>query len=401
MGSFFGNIFGGEAGKEAAARTREYLDKVKNEGMDILEGAYGVGRGDLTYGYDAGRNALGYGYDAATDYLTGGLDNAYGYLDSGYDAAGRLVSQGGTDAQNYLDTAEARSRGLFDRSRGDLTDALGDYKSLDDLARKYGVSTSLLQDALGANGPEAAARARQAFETSLSYDFTRDEGIEAINRRRAAAGMLASGNADRDATIYAAGLASKESGDWLDRLAGFREGELDATKTAATGRAGVRTNMAQLGATEADQARLYGTARSGIATDIGKTLGGYEAARGTGKSALASQSGKDLAALAYGAGRDTAGTYTDEGRTLADLVNRVASRKVDLSQGLSGNYAKTYSDEANAEMAGNTNLWNFGQKVVSGIANAAGSGGFGGFGGGGGGGDLGYVQGLGNFRAGY
>lgn len=50
---------------------------------------------------------------------------------------------------------------------------------------------------------------QSALEGTAGYQFAMDQGLQAINRRRAAGGMLNSGNADADAIKFASGLASQ------------------------------------------------------------------------------------------------------------------------------------------------------------------------------------------------
>jgi hypothetical protein len=176
----------------------------------------------------------------------------------------------------------------------------------------------------------------------LPYTFNLDQGLEAINRRRNAGGMLASGNADRDAQEYGAGLASRESGAWLDRLAGFINPELAATQGAATGVAGVA----------GQQANLVNTA-------------------GINSANIAGQTGRSLADLAAGQGRDLAGINTGEGTTLANLATQNARDKVTANNAFASPYAQTFSDEAAAEMAGQQNAWNLGMQGLSLAASLA------------------------------
>lgn len=50
---------------------------------------------------------------------------------------------------------------------------------------------------------------QSALENTAGYQFALDQGLQALNRRRAAGGMLNSGNADADAIRFASGLASQ------------------------------------------------------------------------------------------------------------------------------------------------------------------------------------------------
>ena len=94
-------------------------------------------------------------------------------------------------------------------------------------------------DALGLGGAEGNARAVGAFRTSPGYDFMVDEGLNALDRRAASRGMLASGNNQIDTMRYMGGVADQEYGSWLDRL----DAEQKFGADVAGQRAGIRTDM--------------------------------------------------------------------------------------------------------------------------------------------------------------
>lgn len=163
----------------------------------------------------------------------------------------------GTKGAEYLKSG-------YDTARGDLTDALSSYAPLSELAKKYGTGTSLYLDALGANGAAGNARATGAFQAGPGYEFTRDSGLDALNRRRAAGGMLDSGNADLDAIKFGTGLADQTYSDWLTRLGSLVNPELSATSGAASGTAGVHGGLATLATGNAsDLTNLLGETTSG------------------------------------------------------------------------------------------------------------------------------------------
>lgn len=145
----------------------------------------------------------------------------------------------------------------YDRSKSALDTA---YGSLSDLAGKYGAGTSLYLDALGVNGADAARTAQQSFVNNPGNDAAITAGLDAINRRRAAAGMTNSGNADLDALTFGQNLQNQQYGSWLDRLGGFVSPELSAT----TGGAGVQQSLSDLSQSDAaNRVGLYGNYTSG------------------------------------------------------------------------------------------------------------------------------------------
>ena len=110
------------------------------------------------------------------------------------------------------------------------------------LQSKYGAGTGLYLDALGVNGADKAQAAQSAFTTSPGNDAAIKAGLDTLNRRRASAGMLDSGNADLDALTYGQNLQNQQYNGWLDRLGGLVSPEV----AAAGGAAGNQTNIANL-----------------------------------------------------------------------------------------------------------------------------------------------------------
>lgn len=146
----------------------------------------------------------------------------------------------------YQSQGSANLQQGYDAGVSNLNKALGSYSTLTDLAKKYGTGTDLFLNALGANGAAGAQSATDAFKSSTGYMTGLDAGLDAINRRRAAAGMLSSGNADQDATSFATNLANQQYGTWLGNLSGLVSPELAATSGAATGTAGTYGDLASL-----------------------------------------------------------------------------------------------------------------------------------------------------------
>lgn len=294
------DAFTGAPAKEAAATTRNYLGGVQSQGnADIGTGVLNA-RSAVGAGLDASRGALGTGYTTATGDVNAGATDALGYLDKGYG-----------DAGTYYDAAR------------------GAYAPLSDLGKKYGGATTLALNSLGVNGAAGTAAARDAFKAGPAYEFNLDQGLESINRARNRAGMLGSGNTDRAAQEYGAGLASNEYDKWLNNLLGFTNPELSATSGAASGIAGVNTTQA------------------GAASELGQNKAGIS----TGRAAM-------LADLASKYGRDSANLETGAGQTLANIETGGAGQRVDLARGVAQPYANTYGQEAAAEQGGSANLWN-------------------------------------------
>ena len=155
--------------------------------------------------------------------LRAGAGNALGYIDDGMSGAAQSL-QGARDA---------------------LTANGGAYAPLGELADRYGEGSRLYADALGINGAEGAARARAAFQGGPGWETQLDTSLDALNRRRNAAGSLFSGNADADAIKLGSDYADQGWKDWLAGLSGYNPLELNATSANATGNAGDQQHAGQ------------------------------------------------------------------------------------------------------------------------------------------------------------
>lgn len=139
-------------------------------------------------------------------------------LQQGYDQLSGLYGQG----RDAINTGAATATGY--------------YKPLMD---KYGAGTSAYGDATGVNGPEGYARAISSFKTDPGYQFSMDQGQQALNRSHAAAGNLSSGNADADTLKFSQGLADQSFGNYVSRLQPY----FGAEQGAVSGAAGVATGQ--------------------------------------------------------------------------------------------------------------------------------------------------------------
>jgi len=200
--------------------------------------------------------------------------------------------------QQYQQQGSADLAQGYKTGTENLNKALGAYQPLSDLAGMYRKGSGLALDALGINGPEGNTRATTAFQTGPGYQFSLDQGLDAINRRRATSGMLNSGNADIDALKFGQGLANQEYGGWLSNLLGVDRNALSATGATASGQAGVYGGLADLARGYSnDQVGLLGNTTSGMAG-----ANNFEAA---GKAAGAKNllgAGLGLASLGAGGG---------------------------------------------------------------------------------------------------
>jgi hypothetical protein len=168
-----------------------------------------------------------------------------------------LYKQYGTEAQADLDKG-------FAGAMPELTNAVEAYTPLANLGAKYGAGTDTYMDALGINGPGGNANATNAFQASPGYAWMRDQAIEATarNMNRTSPG----GNEIAAVTDRASNLANQEYQNWLTRLGGFVNPELQATSGAAGGRAAGYGAKAGLWQNDAqNRIGVRGNVASGIA----------------------------------------------------------------------------------------------------------------------------------------
>lgn len=126
--------------------------------------------------------------------------------------------------------------------------ALGHY---DQLNRTGAAANQTYADALGLNGADAATAARSAYTESPGYQFQMDQGLQALDRQRAASGSLASGGASADAMRFAQGLASQDYGSWMDRLMGLNSQYGNTTNARAAITTGLGDRLYDTGLTNA------------------------------------------------------------------------------------------------------------------------------------------------------
>lgn len=94
-------------------------------------------------------------------------------------------------------------------------------------------------DALGLNGAAGTARAKSAFQASPGYQYTLDQGINAIKRNAGTTGLLASGNTLQSIGRYTQNLADQDYNNYLARLFGLTT----AGQSAAGNAAGLYANL--------------------------------------------------------------------------------------------------------------------------------------------------------------
>lgn len=161
-------------------------------------------------------------------------------------AIGNFDKQG----QGWIDAGSAEAKGYLEDA-GDIYSGLAD-RSLANL--------DFYKDALGLNGADGSAAALDRFQTGPGYEFQMNQGLDALDRRAAARGMLNSGNTNIDTLNYSQGLANQEWGGYLDRLQGFDSQQNANYLAGLGGEAGSLGSLADLAGQTTDRRLGLGSA---------------------------------------------------------------------------------------------------------------------------------------------
>ena len=132
-----------------------------------------------------------------------------------------------------------------------------------------GSANTATGDLLGLNGPDAATTAMGNFQTSPGYQFSRDQGLRAVDAGAAASGFARSGAALKAEQTFGTGLADQEFTNYYNRLFDLSKlgesaaaGSATATGSAAQGQA--QTDLS-LGSA---QTSIYGNAAQGVGNAV-------------------------------------------------------------------------------------------------------------------------------------
>ena len=145
-----------------------------------------------------------------------------------------------------------------------LNKGVGAWSPLANLGQVYSGGAPTYMAALGIGSPDQVAQAQQTFQNMPGFAAMKSAAADAVARQRAVGGMGASGNADIDAMMAAAGITSQQYQNWVNNLQTAGGMGLNATGTAAGGQAsgyGALANLAQNYGQS--QANVYGNVASG------------------------------------------------------------------------------------------------------------------------------------------
>lgn len=169
----------------------------------------------------------------------------------------------GEMGEGYLGARDSLRQG-YDASKGFLGQAQQVYAG-QQIAAQPGMAR---YGALTTGSPESI---QESLEKTPGYQFAFNQGLQGLNRRRAATGMLGSGNADVDAIQFGQGLASQTLGAERQALLPY----LGMYQQGAAGEAGTYGRMA-------DTATNFYGGEAGLTTDyFGNRASAYDdAAKG-------------------------------------------------------------------------------------------------------------------------
>lgn len=212
-------------------------------------------------------------------------------------AGGYLSASGARSAANAqaagANQASQTQLHIYDQIRHDLSPFLKTGTgAINSLASLFGFGN-------GGHGPtpQTMQNALATFRNTPGYQFSYDQGLNAIDRSAASRGMLLSGGQLKDAQTYGQGVADQGYGNYFNQL--FQLSGLGENAGAATGNAGVATGQ--------------GVAGSQIAA--GNALAGGQAAS-TNNLLSGLGSGLQNALLAYQLQQSGGGGYSGLSQTL-------------------------------------------------------------------------------------
>jgi hypothetical protein len=159
------------------------------------------------------------------------------------------------------------------------------------MANVYNVGaagTGQLEKLLGiGGGPSSAATMQQTLAGMPGYQFTRNQGIGAINAANAASGATGSGTADKALADYVTGLANQNYSSYVNQLAPF-------LNTMTQGAGGVSNLFTGLGSGVSNLLTSGASAAGGALGNLANLGWGY----GTGLGAAGAQ--QNVANANYG-----------------------------------------------------------------------------------------------------
>jgi hypothetical protein len=230
--------------------------------------------------------------------MWGGIGKAAGGIASlfgGSNDYSGMYGESGDIFKQYMDQAMANSQSHENQGRGDMQQYLQMSQGYGDPYRQGG--NSALQSYLGSmglGGAGARQSALESFQTSPSYQFALNQGLNAQQKNMSAVGGRGSGAEKKALTQYATNLANQEYSQWQQGLAGLTNMGAQANEQAANRAYGTGNNLAQLGLG-------YSGQQTGMYSDIAQAMAEAKMAEAKAKSEQASQNSSGWGSLFSGA----------------------------------------------------------------------------------------------------
>jgi len=152
-------------------------------------------------------------------------------------AAKKAAAANKAEYEKYEQQGLGALNTAFNPSLEALNEGNEAWSSVANLGGKYGAATDLYQDALGVGGAEGNARARGAYQAGPGFDVNVTEAADRAAREAVSKGISLGGNAADAITRTTSNLYNNEWQKWLGHLQGFVNPELQATTSAAGGKA--------------------------------------------------------------------------------------------------------------------------------------------------------------------
>jgi hypothetical protein len=159
---------------------------------------------------------------------------------------------------------------------------------LSQLGQSYAAPVNKYYNALGVNGPEAAQQEQANYVAAPGQQYQIDQATRAAINAASRTGAVGGGSTAQGIGRDVLGITNTNYNQYLDRLAGFVNPQLQATTAAASGIAGANKTLADIysqgygaiGGAYGTNATQTAGLQSGLGSDITNVLGNYTAGQG-------------------------------------------------------------------------------------------------------------------------
>lgn len=193
--------------------------------------------GSLAYLFGGGRDEMTSGSQIA-------MDEYKKYMEDALSSIGQHETQGRSDLEKYL--ASSQEYGSPYRQAGNA-------------------GLKAYMGSMGLGGAAEKQSALEAFQTSPSYQFALNQGLQQQQRQAAASGQRGSGAEQKALTQYATNLANTEYNQWQQGLMGLTNMGAQANEQAANRAYGTGGSLSNLG-------QEYSKQTSGVYSDMAQAM---------------------------------------------------------------------------------------------------------------------------------